>query len=258
MDPQLNSPKSGRSLSTVNQAVSVPPKKLSEEDLEELYQELDTRDHIISIHRLCEKFHTDISNGMTNEVAAKALIQNGPNALSPPKVTPAYIKFLQCMFSGFALILWICCLLCFSIYALEIYFKLPSENIEWFGIIIFVICIISGVFAYFQESKNTKIMDSFKKMVPSVAMVIRDGQRREILAEEIVVGDLVEIQMGDKIPADIRVIECSGLRVENSSITGNEIISSTILKYLNYCKIIITPEKCNLIEEKIKTNIKQL
>ena len=78
-----------------------------------------------------------------------------------------------------------------------------------------------GVFAYVQESKNNKIMESFKKMVPSIAMVIRDGQRREILAEEIVVGDLVEIQMGDKIPADIRVTECTGLRVENSSITGN-------------------------------------
>lgn len=63
-------------------------------------------------------------------------------------------------------------------------------------------------------------MDSFNKMVPTVALVIRDGVRIEILADELVVGDLVEIRLGDRIPADIRIIESVGLRVENSSITG--------------------------------------
>lgn len=99
-----------------------------------------------------------------------------------------------------------------------------EEGIHYFGMIIVVICLISGVFAYTQESKNTKVMDSFKKMVPAMATVIRDGVRIQIPADEVVIGDLAEIRLGDKIPADIRLIECQALRVENSSITGTYIV----------------------------------
>lgn len=63
-------------------------------------------------------------------------------------------------------------------------------------------------------------MDSFKKMVPTFATVIRDGVKMRVATEDLVPGDLVDIKFGDKIPADIRIIECHGLRVENSSITG--------------------------------------
>ena len=68
--------------------------------------------------------------------------------------------------------------------------------------------------------KNTKVMESFTKMVPTFANVIREGERLQVSAEELVVGDLVEIRLGDKIPADIRITQSHGLRVENSSITG--------------------------------------
>ena len=63
-------------------------------------------------------------------------------------------------------------------------------------------------------------MDSFKKMVPTFANVIREEEQIQLPTEELVVGDLVQICLGDKIPADIRIIQSNGLRVENSSITG--------------------------------------
>lgn len=63
-------------------------------------------------------------------------------------------------------------------------------------------------------------MDSFKKLVPQSAVVVRNGQKSEITAEEVVVGDIVEIKGGDRIPADIRIIEASGCKVDNSSLTG--------------------------------------
>lgn len=219
MESKHNSPKSHASVASVGQ-VSARTKKLSSNDIEDLHQELDTRDHLIPIQQLCQRLNTDTQTGMTEEHAAELLLIDGPNALSPPQITPRYVIFLKCMFDGFAAILWICAALCFFIWALEWFFDLPPENIEYFGGIIILICLISGFFAYFQESKNSNIMDSFNKMVPSRAMVIRDGRRHDILAEEIVLGDLVEIKMGDKIPADIRVTECTNLRVENSSITG--------------------------------------
>lgn len=63
-------------------------------------------------------------------------------------------------------------------------------------------------------------MESFKNMVPQSAVVIRDGHRLIIDAEELCIGDLVEIKTGDKIPADVRIIEAYSLKVDNSSLTG--------------------------------------
>ncbi|XP_072754932.1 sodium/potassium-transporting ATPase subunit alpha-B [Anoplolepis gracilipes] len=195
-------------------------KKLTELEIEELHQELETIDHMIALDILCEKLNTNTETGLTNEEALKIFVRDGPNAMSPPKVTPEYLKFLKCMFHGFAALLWVCAILCFILYVVTYFMRQPDIGIVWLGIIIVLICITSGVFAYIQESKNIKVMESFKKMVPTFATVIRDGVKLRLGTEELVLGDLVEIRMGDKIPADIRIIECRGLRVENSSITG--------------------------------------
>ncbi|XP_050459933.1 sodium/potassium-transporting ATPase subunit alpha-like isoform X2 [Cataglyphis hispanica] len=195
-------------------------KRLTEQEILELHQELETIDHMIALKDLCKKLNTNTETGLTKEEANKIFARDGPNALSPPKVTPEYLKFLKCMFHGFAALLWVCATLCFILYIFTFYMREPDIGIVWLGIIIVSICITSGVFAYIQESKNIKVMESFKKMVPTFATVIRDGVKLRLGTEELVLGDLVEIRMGDKIPADIRIIECHGLRVENSSITG--------------------------------------
>ncbi|XP_046479774.1 sodium/potassium-transporting ATPase subunit alpha [Neodiprion pinetum] len=197
-------------------ALHIQRKRLTEHEIENLHHELETVDHTIDLQRLCEKYNTNIEFGLNNERAKNVLERDGPNAISPPKITPEYIKFLKCMCGGFATLLWTCAALCFVLYALDT----DDDGIQWFGVIIVAICIISGLFAYYQESKNSKIMDSFSKMVPTCALVIREGVMLEVPTEEVVVGDLVKIKLGDKVPADIRIIDCVGLRVENSSITG--------------------------------------
>lgn len=63
-------------------------------------------------------------------------------------------------------------------------------------------------------------MDSFKNMVPQYALAIREGQKMTIKAEELCIGDLVEVKFGDRVPADIRVIEARQFKVDNSSLTG--------------------------------------
>ncbi|KZC11054.1 Sodium/potassium-transporting ATPase subunit alpha [Dufourea novaeangliae] len=195
-------------------------KKLTDEEIEDLHKELSTKDHMIPLKRLCEKLHTNVDNGLTKEEAGNVLLREGPNALSPPKVTPEYIKFLKCMFHGFAALLWACSVLCFLLYSMSTLIEGTSGGIEFLAFIITFICIISGVFAYIQESKNTQVMESFNKMVPTFATVIRDGVKMRLATEDLVRGDLVHFKFGDKIPADIRITECRGLRVENSSITG--------------------------------------
>lgn len=63
-------------------------------------------------------------------------------------------------------------------------------------------------------------MDSFSRLVPTMATVTRDHKILLIPASELVVGDVVHIKLGDSIPADIRILECQGLKVDNSSLTG--------------------------------------
>lgn len=69
------------------------------------------------------------------------------------------------------------------------------------------VVLLTGIFAYIQEAKSSAIMESFKKMIPQHAMVIRDGLKFEVNAQELVIGDIVQINGGDRIPADIRVVE---------------------------------------------------
>uniref|UniRef100_A0A669BA33 Uncharacterized protein n=1 Tax=Oreochromis niloticus TaxID=8128 RepID=A0A669BA33_ORENI len=79
---------------------------------------------------------------------------------------------------------------------------------------------ITACFSYYQEAKSSRIMDSFKNMVPQQALVIRDGEKKSINTEEVVLGDLVEVKGGDRIPADLRIISAHGCKVDNSSLTG--------------------------------------
>uniref|UniRef100_A0A8C0J1Y7 Sodium/potassium-transporting ATPase subunit alpha-1 n=1 Tax=Chelonoidis abingdonii TaxID=106734 RepID=A0A8C0J1Y7_CHEAB len=90
----------------------------------------------------------------------------------------------------------------------------------YLGVVLAAVVIITGCFSYYQEAKSSKIMESFKNMVPQQALVIRNGEKLSINAEGVVVGDLVEVKGGDRIPADLRIISAHGCKVDNSSLTG--------------------------------------
>ena len=73
---------------------------------------------------------------------------------------------------------------------------------------------------YMQEAKSAAIMDSFKNLVPQQALVVRNGEKVSVSARELVLGDIVEVKGGDRIPADLRIISASSMKVDNSSLTG--------------------------------------
>ena len=75
------------------------------------------------------------------------------------------------------------------------------------------VVVVTGVFSYYQESKSSKIMESFANMVPQYALVLREGDKISLKAEELVIGDVIEVKFGDRIPADIRVVESKGFKV---------------------------------------------
>ncbi len=89
------------------------------------------------------------------------------------------------------------------------------------------VVIITGCFSYYQDAKSSAIMESFKNLVPQFATVIRNGQTLIIPAEEVVVGDIVEVKGGDRIPADIRIIK--GINIQKSNYFVNYFIKIDII-----------------------------
>lgn len=101
--------------------------------------------------------------------------------------------------------------MCFGNYFLELNtYGEASEDHLWIGLVLIVLILITGVFSYYQDSKSSSIMESFQQMVPQRAKVLRDSERKELLATELVVGDIVLLEIGDRVPADIRILECQG------------------------------------------------
>ena len=95
----------------------------------------------------------------------------GPNALTPPKTTPEWIKFCKNLFGGFSTLLWIGAILCFFTYGLEsATIEHPNVDNLYLGIVLATVVIVTGVFQYYQESKSSKIMDSFKNLIPQVRL----------------------------------------------------------------------------------------
>merc|ERR1719195_1445038 len=191
------------------------------ETLDDLKKELELDVHKVSVEELCTRFSTDLNSGLTEAKAKANLERDGPNALTPPPTTPEWVKFCQNLFGGFAMLLWLGAILCFLAYSIQATtFEEPPDDNLYLGIVLTGVVVITGIFSYYQESKSSKIMESFKNLVPQYALCLRDGQKINIKAEELTVGDVVEVKFGDRIPADIRVLEARGFKVDNSSLTG--------------------------------------
>merc|ERR1712226_105650 len=147
--------------------------------------------------------------------------KHGPNALTPPPTTPEWVKFLQALFGGFAMLLWLGAVLCFIAYSIQAStMEQPPDDNLYLGIVLTAVVVITGIFSYYQESKSDKIMESFKNMVPQYALCLRNGDKVTIHATDLTLGDIVEVKFGDRIPADLRVLEARSFKVDNSSLTG--------------------------------------
>ncbi|CAF1084829.1 unnamed protein product [Didymodactylos carnosus] len=205
-----------------------------ERDLDNLKREVDIDDHKVPVDVLYRRYDTHPDKGLTDAKAAEVLARDGPNALTPPKTTPAWVKFCKQMFGGFALLLWLGAILCFIAHAISVmtYEEAANDNL-WLGIALTVVVFLTGCFSYFQEAKSSRIMESFKNMVPQQALVIRNGVKKDLKAGELVVGDIVEVKGGDGVPADIRIIKAQGFKVDNSSLTGESEPQSRVPEFTN-------------------------
>merc|ERR1711874_433997 len=192
-----------------------------DEKTEDLKKELELDVHKVEISDLLKRFSTNIENGLTSAQAKIGNEEHGLNQLTPPPTTPEWVKFCQNLFSGFACLLWVGAILCFVAYSIQAtaYEEPPDDNL-YLGVVLTAVVTVTGIFSYYQESKSAKIMESFKNLVPQYALVRRDGEKISISAAELTLGDIVEVKFGDRVPADLRVLEARGFKVDNSSLTG--------------------------------------
>ncbi|XP_078506487.1 potassium-transporting ATPase alpha chain 2-like [Lissotriton helveticus] len=195
--------------------------KKDRKKVENLKKELEIDDHTLSPEELEQKYGVNIEKGLSSERVQELLARDGPNRLTPPKGTPEIVKFAKLMVGGFSIVFWIGSVLCFIAFGLQYaQDSTTSKDNLWLAIVLIAVVVMTALFAYYQEAKSTNIMAGFKNMVPQQALVIRDGQRLEVLAENLVLGDIVQVKGGDKVPADLRLLECQGCKVDNSSLTG--------------------------------------
>ncbi|XP_065323072.1 sodium/potassium-transporting ATPase subunit alpha-B-like isoform X2 [Gordionus sp. m RMFG-2023] len=198
-----------------------PWSKKENPELAHLKQELDMDEHIIPLPELYHRFGVDPIKGYSIAQAKEIFARDGPNTLTPPRKTPEWVKFCNQLFGGFSMLLWAGAILCFVAYGIQAatYRNFSKDNL-YLGIVLTTVVVITGCFSYYQEAKSSKIMESFGKMIPQQAVVLREGKKMDIKAEDVVLGDIVEVKFGDRIPADIRVIKSQGFKVDNSSLTG--------------------------------------
>uniref|UniRef100_A0A803JNB5 Sodium/potassium-transporting ATPase subunit alpha n=1 Tax=Xenopus tropicalis TaxID=8364 RepID=A0A803JNB5_XENTR len=192
-----------------------------QEKLESMKKEMDINDHEITIEELEQKYNTNVTKGMKATFAAEILIRDGPNELKPPKGTPEYVKFARQLAGGLQCLMWVAAVICLIAFGIECaQGDLTSADNLYLAITLIAVVVVTGCFGYYQEFKSTNIIASFKNLVPQQATVLRDGEKFQINANQLVVGDLVEIKGGDRVPADIRIITSQGCKVDNSSLTG--------------------------------------
>jgi len=188
---------------------------------EDLKKELELDVHKVDLDVLCKRFGTNVADGLTTAQAQAGIAEHGLNQLTPPPTTPEWVKFCQNLFSGFACLLWLGAILCFIAYSIQAtaYEEPPDDNL-YLGIVLTAVVTVTGIFSYYQESKSAKIMESFKNLVPQYALARRNGEKVTVPASELTLGDVVEVKFGDRVPADLRVVEARQFKVDNSSLTG--------------------------------------
>ena len=148
-------------------------KKGKKREASELKKEVVLDVHTVDLAELCERFGTNVETGLTSQQAKAGNAEYGLNELTPPHQTPELVKFLKTLFTGFSLLLWVAAILSFLAYGLEA------------GSVLVFVVIVTGIFSYYQESKSSSVMESFKNLVPHTSLVRRNGEKMTVMAKEV-------------------------------------------------------------------------
>ena len=154
---------------------------------------------------------TDASAGLTAAEAADRLRRDGPNRLPIARRTPVWRILVGQVIHFFALMLWVASVLAFL------------AGMPQLALAIALVVILNGLFAFAQEYRAQRAAERLNDLLPRRATVIREGEEVEINAADLVAGDVVVLRAGDRISADLRVVEVRAGLVDTSTLTGESV-----------------------------------
>ena len=153
--------------------------------------------------------------GLTSAQAKERLEKYGPNALQAGEKTTVLQKFIN-QFKDFMIIV----LLAAAVISFFAHEGAPDPTD---AIVILAVVILNAIVGVIQESKAEEAIEALQKMASPVATVLRDGEHLHVKGEEIVVGDIVILEAGDVVPADMRLLEVNTIKIEEAALTGESV-----------------------------------
>src|SRR5215471_3252182 len=167
--------------------------------------------HAMAVDEVVRRLTTDMEKGLDAGEASRRLQKYGPNRLPEGKKRGPFMRFL----SQFNNIL---------VYVLlgASFIKLML-NLWVDASIIFGVVIINALLGFIQEGRAERALDSIRNMLSAEARTVRGGETRMISADQLVPGDVVLLESGDKVPADLRLTEVKNLRTEEAALTGESV-----------------------------------
>lgn len=163
---------------------------------------------VLSNSEVLIKLCTNLTAGLSRAEAASRFASHGPNEFSLSKSEPWYSKFLEQLQNPLILLL-------FASAAVSVIIGRIDDALS----ITLAVLIVATV-AFVQESRSEKSLKSLAKLVPYQCRVLRSGEWHSTEAAGLVPGDIVEFVLGDRVPADVRLITCESMEVDESSLTG--------------------------------------
>ncbi|MBI5422007.1 HAD-IC family P-type ATPase, partial [Candidatus Peregrinibacteria bacterium] len=157
---------------------------------------------------------TDAKKGLTQREAERRLAHVGENKLSEGRRRPLLLRFFD-QFKDFLIIVLI-------VASLLSYYLKDYQG----GTVLIAIVVINAIIGFVQEYKAEKILESLKQIIRAKATVIRDGNKREIPQEQLVPGDVVYLEEGSSVPADVRLTETVNFSTNDFILTGESVPQS--------------------------------
>jgi sodium/potassium-transporting ATPase subunit alpha len=175
------------------------------------------RIHHLTVEEALASLHSR-PDGLTAREAARRLSEFGLNQVEPVREGSLPGRFVKGFTHFFAVILWFAAALAF--YA---EWSDPGKGMGALGWAILAVIVINGLFSFWQEYRAEKALAALQNLLPRLVKAVRDGKSIQIPAAELVPGDIIDLEEGDHIPADTRLIRGYGVRVNNATITGESL-----------------------------------
>src|SRR5271166_1842323 len=167
--------------------------------------------HAVPTDQVVGRLKTDPATGLDSSEASRRISQYGPNRLPEGKKRGPLIRFFAQLNNVLVYVL------------LGAGFVKLMVGLWLDAAVILGVVIINALLGFIQEGKAEKALDSIRNMLSAEARTIRGGETRMIPADELVPGDLVLLESGDKVPADLRLTDVKNLRTEEAALTGESV-----------------------------------